>query len=255
MSELFYSFQGEGKRTGYPSFFIRTNLCNLRCKFFGGNLCDTPYTSWDFDNPDNLGELKIEDIISEYKKYFPCDVVITGGEPTIQGRELLSLCCEIKNLSASSFPRSTCRGRGTQNIYITLETNGTFIDDYVDYIDLVSISPKLNSSVPFGSEFEKGHNKNRLNYEVLKSYHEFHQKGKFDVQWKFVVTGKDDIPEIIELQKEIGFKNKDIFLMPEGITEKELSEKRLMVVELCKQYHFNFTDRLQIKLWGNKRGV
>jgi 7-carboxy-7-deazaguanine synthase len=241
ISELFYSIQGEGKRTGYPSFFIRTNLCNLRCKFSGGNLCDTPYTSWDFENPDNLGELKTEEIISEYKKFHSCDIVITGGEPTIQARELCSLCKEVKKLN--------------KKIFVTLETNGTFIDDYINYIDLVSISPKLSSSVPVGTEFESSHNKHRLNYEVLKSYHRYHEEGIIDVQWKFVVTGKDDINEIKNTQEEIGIKNKDIFLMPEGITEIELSERRLMVVEFCKQYHFNFTDRLHILIWGNKRGM
>lgn len=241
ISEIFYSIQGEGKRSGYPSFFIRTNLCNLRCKFTGGNLCDTPYTSWDFENPGNLGELKVEEIISEYKKYFPCDIVITGGEPTIQGKKLFSLSKQIKDFR--------------KEIFVTLETNGTFIDDYIDYIDLVSISPKLRSSVPFNTEFEKGHEKNRLNFEALKSYHDLNQKGKIDIQWKFVVTSEADINEIKEIQKQIGFQNKDVFLMPEGITEKDLDGKRIMVVELCKKYHFNFTERLQIKLWGNKRGV
>jgi 7-carboxy-7-deazaguanine synthase len=43
--------------------------------------------------------------------------------------------------------------------------------------------------------------------------------------------------------------------MPEGITEKDLSEKRLTVVELCKEHKYNYTDRLHITLWGNKRGV
>lgn len=241
ISELFYSIQGEGKRSGYPSFFIRTNLCNLRCKFTEGNLCDTPYTSWDFENPSNLGELKVEEIITECKKYFPCDVVITGGEPTIQGKELTKLCTEIKKLN--------------KYIFITLETNGTFISDYVDYIDLASISPKLKSSVPFNTEFEKGHEKNRLNFEALKSYHDLNRKEKFDIQWKFVVTSETDINEIKEIQNKIGFQDKDIFLMPEGITEKDLSEKRIIVVELCKKYRYNFTDRLQIRLWGNKRGV
>jgi 7-carboxy-7-deazaguanine synthase len=144
---------------------------------------------------------------------------------------------------------------GTQNIYITLETNGTFIDDYVENIDLVSLSPKLSTSIPFGTEFENGHEKNRINLKVLNSYHKLHEEGKIDIQWKFVVTGENDVSEIIELQKEIGFKNKDVFLMPEGVTEKELSEKRLMVVDLCKKYHFNYTDRLHILIWGNKRGV
>lgn len=252
ISELFYSIQGEGKRSGYPSFFIRTNLCNLRCKFTGKNLCDTPYTSWDFENPVNLGELKVEEIISEYKKYFPCDIVITGGEPTIQGRELILLSKEIKKLSDPSLPKSSSR---TLETFITLETNGTFIGDYTDNIDLISISPKLKSSVPFDTEFEKGHEKNRLNFEALKSYHALHQGGKTDIQWKFVVTSEADISEIKEVQKEIGFQGKDVFLMPEGITERDLSEKRIMVIELCKKYRFNFTDRLQIKLWGNKRGV
>jgi len=252
ISEFFYSIQGEGKRTGYPSFFIRTNLCNLRCKFPGGNRCDTPYTSWNFKDENNIGDLIIQDILFVYKNYFPADIVITGGEPTIQTKELNTLCTEIKNLQVSSYPRSSV---GMQKIYITLETNGTFIDDYIDYIDLVSISPKLKSSVPFNTEFENLHNKNRLNFEVLKFYHEYHQKEKFDIQWKFVVTSEDDINEIESIQERIGIKDEDIFLMPEGITEKELSEKRLMVVELCKKYHFNFTDRLQIMLWGNKRGV
>lgn len=277
ISELFYSIQGEGKRTGYPSFFIRTNLCNLRCKFSGGspfntsfprsslrtengNLCDTSYTSWDFKSEDNIGELKIHDIIFVYKNYYPADIVITGGEPTIQQCELNSLCKEIKKFPVHSFPVHSFSRRGgsslgTQQIFITLETNGTFIDDYVNYIDLVSISPKLSSSVPVGTEFEERHNKHRLNYEVLKSYHKFYEEGKIDIQWKFVITGENDINEIINLQKEIGFDNKDVFLMPEGISEKQLNEKRLMVVEFCKQHHFNYTDRLHILIWGNKRGV
>jgi 7-carboxy-7-deazaguanine synthase len=241
ISELFYSIQGEGKRTGYPTFFIRTNLCNLRCRFPGGNLCDTPYTSWDFQNPENLGELKIHDILFVYKNYMPCDIVITGGEPAIQQRELNLLCREIKDLNP--------------NIFVTLETNGTFIDDYANYLNLASISPKLASSVPLDTEFAGGHDKHRLNFKTLKSYHELHSKGKIDIQWKFVVTANDDIPEILELQKTVGFENKDVFLMPEGISENDLNGKRLKVVELCKQYHFNYTDRLHIILWGNKRGV
>jgi len=241
ISEIFYSIQGEGKRTGYPSFFIRTNLCNLRCKFKSGNLCDTSYTSWDFENPSNIGELNIFEIIKKYKKHYPADIVITGGEPTIQGKELITLCRDIKLLDSS--------------IFITLETNGTFFDEYALNINLASISPKLKTSVPFETEFQKVHEKNRINFKALKSYQELHEIGNLDIQWKFVVTGEDDIEEIHSLQKQIGFENEDVFLMPEGITEKELSEKRIMVAELCKAHHYNYTDRLHITLWGNKRGV
>jgi len=240
ISELFYSVQGEGKRSGFPSFFIRTNYCNLRCQFPGGNLCDTSYTSWNPEDKNNLGIIEIDEIIKAYKIYSPVDVVITGGEPTIQLEELNILCKEIKKIS--------------DNIFITIETNGTFIGDFVNHINLMSISPKLNSSVPIGSEYEKMHQQNRINSDVLKKYNELYINKKIDVQWKFVVNDESDMNEIILLSNNIGFKNNNIFLMPEGITKEEIEQKRPVVIELCKKYKMNYTDRLQILIWGNKRG-
>ena len=127
ISETFYSIQGEGKRSGVPSFFIRTNNCNLRCMFASTNLCDTSYTSWTPDDEKNRGEMSVEQIVVEYKKHNVRDAVITGGEPAIQTEELTLLCKELKTLNA----------------YITLETNGTILGDFINYIDLLSISPKL----------------------------------------------------------------------------------------------------------------
>ena len=241
ISELFYSIQGEGKRTGYPSFFIRTNFCNLRCKFPSGNLCDTAYTSWNPEDDGNLGNLETDKTIKEYKKYFPVDVVITGGEPTIQLSELYILTSEIKKLS--------------KDIYITVETNGTFIGEFINNVDLISISPKIKSSVPFGTEFEKMHQQNRINIDSFKIYNDFHKDKKIDIQWKFVVNNEEDIVEILLLANEIGITNRDIYLMPEGITKEDIEQKRELIIDLCRKYKMNFTDRLQIILWGNKRGV
>lgn len=241
ISELFYSVQGEGRRTGVPSFFIRTNHCNLRCKFSGGNYCDTSYTSWFASNEKGLGDLSIDSIINEYKKYSCRDVVITGGEPTMQSEDLKLLCIGLKNTAV--------------NPYITLETNGTFIDDFVDYVDLISVSPKLKTSVPSGTPEEIAHEKNRINISVLTKINNYHRDKITDVQWKFVVTSEDDIKEILELQKKTGFSKNDIYLMPEGINEEQLKQKRQWTIELCKKYGFNYTDRLHILIWGNKRGV
>ena len=236
-SEIFYSIQGEGKRTGFPSFFIRTNYCNLRCKFPSGNLCDTPYTSWNSDADTNIGKMSIEGIISEYKIVNSKDIVITGGEPTIQAKELQELCYKIKETN--------------ENTFITLETNGTLFGDFIEYVDLISISPKLSSSIPINTEYEKGHKNNHINFETFKKY----QNESDDIQWKFVVSSESDLQEILYLQKEIKFLNEEVYLMPEGITSEEISAKRPMIVELCKRYKMNFTDRLQIHIWGNKRGV
>jgi len=241
ISELFFSIQGEGKRSGLPSFFIRTNHCNLRCRFSGGNLCDTAYTSWFPDDKNNLGEADISEVIGDYKKYFSKDIVITGGEPAMYGDEIEKLCMGLKQLNPECF--------------ITLETNGTYSGDFLKLIDLISISPKLKSSVPFETEFEKMHERNRINVNALMEICRLSENKICDVQWKFVFTGDDDINEISKLQKTIGFKNEDVYLMPEGITKKEIDSKRLRVIEVCLKNNFNFTDRLHILAWGNKRGI
>jgi organic radical activating enzyme len=198
-------------------------------------LCDTHYTSWFPDDKKNLGEVDLEFIINEYKTIDCTDVVITGGEPTMYPDELLSLCKRLKE--------------SNKNILITIETNGTSAGEFMNHIDLASISPKLRSSVPFDTEYEKMHEKNRINLDVLRKFHELHQKGVFDIQWKFVFTSGNDIDEIRYLQREIGFENKDVYLMPEGITKEELSSRRLKIIETCKENNFNYTDRLHILVW------
>jgi len=240
ISEVFYSIQGEGKRSGFPSFFIRTNFCNLRCSFPQG-LCDTAYTSWDPYDEKNVGKMSIDEILNEYKKYSPADVVITGGEPAIQAKELTQLCKSLKEFN--------------KNIFITLETNGTIFDEFAGYIDLLSISPKLKSSIPTGTKFEEIHESARYNFGALDKFSKMHKAGKIDIQWKFVFTGENDMTEILDLQDVMDIKNSDIYLMPEGITEEQLSKTRRITAEQALSRHFNYTERLHILIWGNKRGV
>jgi len=241
ISELFYSIQGEGKRSGSPSFFIRTNYCNLRCKFPSGNLCDTEYTSWFPGDEKNLGEVEISFITDEFQKVNCNDIVISGGEPTMYPEELAKLCRQLKQIK--------------KDLIITVETNGTFISDFVKHVDLMSISPKLRSSIPYNTEYQKLHEKNRINTGVLKEYNSLHRIREIDIQWKFVFTALEDIPEILQLQSAVGFENKDIYLMPEGITEEDLRGNRLKTIDACKQYNFNYTERIHILVWGNQRGT
>jgi len=241
ISELFYSIQGEGKRTGVPSFFIRTNHCNLRCRFSSGNLCDTSYTSWFPNDKKNLGNVSIDFILREYKKTACNDVVITGGEPTMYPDELEMLCKKIKAIN--------------KNAFITIESNGTYFGKFTDNVNLMSISPKLKSSVPYKTEFEKMHEKSRIKIEVFKKYASLKKRNKLDIQWKFVFTSEKDLKEIKELQKKVGIFKNDIYLMPEGITESQLEANRLKTIEACKKNKFNYSDRLHIIAWGNKRGT
>ena len=167
--------------------------------------------------------------------------MITGGEPSIYAEQLEELCIELKKTNKESF--------------ITLETNGTFTGDFIKYTDLASISPKLKSSVPFNTEFEKTHGKNRINLNVLKNYSLLKENNLIDIQLKFVFTSEADLKEIKELQTKAGFSDKDIYLMPEGISEEDLRKNRVQTIEACLKNGYNYTDRIHIIAWGDKRGV
>ena len=78
-SELFHTIQGEGQFIGVPSVFFRTSYCNLRCVW-----CDTPYTSWKPENRD----ISVAESVAAISQYACKHVVITGGEPFIQAKEV-----------------------------------------------------------------------------------------------------------------------------------------------------------------------
>ncbi len=70
--ESFRSLQGEGKKIGVPTYFIRTVGCNLKCSW-----CDTQYAS-----SESGEEMSVDDIVKLTKD--ESDICITGGEPLLQ---------------------------------------------------------------------------------------------------------------------------------------------------------------------------
>lgn len=81
VSEIFYSIDGEGARTGAPAIFIRLFGCNLRCKY-----CDSMYACVPNGGKNSFQEMTIEAIIKAVKKYEPCKcITLTGGEPLLHG--------------------------------------------------------------------------------------------------------------------------------------------------------------------------
>ena len=73
--------------------------------------------------------------------------------------------------------------------------------------------------------------------------------------FKFVITNKQDIKEVMDLQKECNISPNSILLMPEGRTEEVLREKSQDIVKLCMDNGYRFCNRLHVWLWDNKRGV
>ena len=256
--EMFVSVQGEGVFTGVPSFFIRTSGCNLRC-CFKGSICDTPYSSY---NPEKSIYETLEGAVEEFNKLREQNpnvnhLVITGGEPLLFQKAL----GEFLNMIGD-------------DLIITIETNGSLPMLHHDKITLYSVSPKLSTSVgDAGGILTKDqvdqHNKNRINIQNLCEY----ALDSENVQFKFVYSGKECVEEIESIYKEMGLYVQSnmpdrceeyvhycnpyykTLLMPEGITNEQLSNSAAEAVKVCIEKGWQFCDRMHIRVFGDKRGV
>lgn len=86
INEIFFSIQGESSYAGFPTVFVRTSGCHLRCTY-----CDTKYAYYE-------GSIKsISEIIDEVKKHPAHYVCLTGGEPLLQPAsfELMRQLCDL----------------------------------------------------------------------------------------------------------------------------------------------------------------
>ncbi len=77
INEIFFSIQGESTFVGWPTVFIRTSGCHLRCTY-----CDTTYAYYEGK------KLSEDDIIAEVQKHPARYVCLTGGEPLLQDASL-----------------------------------------------------------------------------------------------------------------------------------------------------------------------
>ena len=86
INEIFFSIQGESSYAGWPTVFVRTSGCNLRCTY-----CDTQYA---YHNGEQLDQSAI---IAEIQKYSTKYVCITGGEPLLQPEVigLMTALCDL----------------------------------------------------------------------------------------------------------------------------------------------------------------
>ena len=241
VSELYPCLQGEGSLTGVPHILIRFSGCRLRCQF-ANSFCDTPYASW---KPEK-GKFTYQDIEDFYEEHSQIKhTMITGGGPTSHSKVLKLLCLIAKR----------------KGHYITIETEGS---EYVDTTaDMISLSPKLSNSTPVPCTMmdyicrkvtekdKQKHEKWRCNYDAMKQLIDNH----LDYQLKPVISNEQDLNEVEDLQNILDIPNDKVWLMPEGLVEEELKKRRVWLMELCTELGYNYTERLHIIAYGDKRGV
>lgn len=235
--------QGEGKYAGIPHILIRVSGCPMRCAF-GNSLCDSPFTSW---TPEK-GNITEEEIYEFYSKNSQIKyTMITGGEPFTSGHTLLTLIKIAKKFGH----------------FVTIETAG--VKAFRTDANFISISPKLSSSIPDlkkyiigGREVEITENiRNRhidlmLKPSVISDLVRFHK----DYQIKPVISDiQRDMEEVILLLECCNIPKKKVYLMPAGSTNEELQTIRPQLMEYCQKEGYNYTDRIHIVAYRNRRGV
>lgn len=243
--EVYTCVQSEGSRAGYPTICVRTTGCTHRCYFGEGGWCDSWYTSI---HPEK-GHYSFNDIIEMYKNNPHIkEMMLTGGSPTMHP----ALVNELTHFAHEN------------NIFITIETEGSHFlpTDYP--INLLSISPKFSNSVPVvGVETPQGgitdermvkqHNKFRLNGEAILKSINYHS----DYHLKPVWDGEDQVAlgEIIDFIRMLDIPHEKVWFMPAGDTREALQQSYPKVFDWVRDNGFRMTWRPHIIAFESQREV
>jgi len=242
--ELYRCVQSEGSRFGRPTIAVRTTGCTHRCYFGEGGWCDSWYTSI---HPEK-GTFTFNDIIKIYDDNpHVKEMMLTGGSPTMHP----ALVNELTHFA------------NERNILITIETEGSHFLETDFPLDLISLSPKFNNSVPVvgattpnGSVVDermvKIHNRLRLNKDAIKKTINYHKDYHFKPVWDGT---EENLNEIEEFRTEMNIPKNKTFIMPAGDTREELIKMYPLVFDLCAEKGYNMTGRDHIIAFDTERGV
>lgn len=284
-SEVFYSFQGEGRYTGIASAWVRLFGCNLSCNGFGQPNPADPSTY--VENTIDLSSLKkMEDLpvmtvgcdsaysVSHLYKHLTTDytpetladkilsllpnksfrnenhstidLCITGGEPMLQQDAIIALVNELID-------------RGQVPKRIQIETNGTVrmkerFKQFVLYIGnefnikmCFNVSPKL---------FNVSGEKDAVSIDVLTDYFKFSNT----CDLKFVMTNSeaawDELNTYTKMSAWAMSDNNRIYIMPVGASkEQQETEEVKQIVQRALNSGYHISGRLHCHMLGNSIGT
>lgn len=231
--EIFASLQGEGPSMGRPVAFVRLSRCNLACTW-----CDTAYT-WRFEGDNrphrdglafartgNQITLDEADVAERIMALGQDRLVITGGEPLLQGAALARMVALLDGMS------------------VEIETNGTVAPHPAldRLVAQYNVSPKLAHS---GNPAESALLRERLTAWASepKAY------------FKFVISAPEDVAEVLDLIEHHSMDRACVYLMPEGTDSATLRIRERWLAPLALQHGLRLSDRLHIHLYGDTRGT
>jgi 7-carboxy-7-deazaguanine synthase len=231
--EIFASLQGEGPSMGRPVAFVRLSRCNLACTW-----CDTAYT-WRFEGNNhphrdgltferkaNQVVLDEADVAARIMALGQDRLVITGGEPLLQGAALARMVALLGGMS------------------VEIETNGTVAPHPAldALVAQYNVSPKLAHS---GNPADLALPGERLAVWAAEPRAFF----------KFVVAAPEDLDEVLALVETHAIPRDRVFVMPEGTDSEVLRARMTWLAPLALEHGLRLSDRLHIHLYGDTRGT
>lgn len=224
ISETFDSIQGEGNCAGALSFFLRFQHCNLTCSW-----CDSKFTWNKKESLEAFSTEQVRDLIQASKSP---NVILTGGEPCLYQLDELSM-----------------QGKKTH-----VETNGTLIP--TEALDLI---------LPDGSHFQR----EAMNEAIISQFNwvvspkmanakqQLNEKAMLywaSKSWcifKFIIQNETDLQEVEIIVNQFYLDKNKIFIGLEGNTLE--SQLKPELVDAIMAQGYNYSPRLHVLLWGNKR--
>lgn len=213
MVEIFETVEGEGICAGFPTVFVRTFHCNLRCHW-----CDTPYS---YAPAKPAFEATISEILANIQRYSSKRICFTGGEPLIHREKSAALLVAMAQLD--------------HIVDIHIETNGAIpIEPFANLRnEFLPLKEKMRFIIDY---------KLSASGEREKMIHENFSFLEKQDEIKFVIANDEDFLEAKEVI-EANYQKGQILFSPvwETMTPKRLVEKvlehKLVDVKISLQLH------------------
>jgi 7-carboxy-7-deazaguanine synthase len=236
--EIFAALQGEGASQGQASVFVRLSRCNLACHW-----CDTAYTwRFDGDNRPHKDGLAFDRAANQFTMaegdvaaainalgaaHAAPRLVITGGEPLLQGAALATMLAAL-----------------TPGWHVEIETNGS-----------VPLHPALDPQVhQFNVSPKLAHSGNPADLALPPAQLDAWAQDARAI-FKFVIATPDDAEQVHALARAHAIAPSRIWLMPEGRDAATLHQRMRWLADICLTNGYALTDRLHIHLYGDTRGT
>ena len=207
INEIFYSIQGESSWAGWPTVFVRTSGCPLRCTY-----CDTKYAYYQGE------EQSLEDILNTIESYGTKYVCITGGEPLVQkpSFNLMKILCD-------------------KGFNVSVETSGAIYCGDVD----PRVKKIIDVKTPDSGAFESFNQKN-LEFSDVNTEFKFVICSERDFNWAEDFCSKNKLFELSNVLYSPSFEKFE----EKNLAKKILSKKSSARLQLqLHKYIWLSTDR------------